>query len=131
VIAICEAKQTDYEVNPKKLQVGDGIEANRNSFRVLFDNVITAMALSHETMPIGLIREALLIYAKVYDRSGDLARRILSDFLFLHCLLPAFAVPKRVGLPELIPDRRESRSRDLRHGKSDSSNTNPNSFTIS
>jgi neurofibromin 1 len=104
VIAICEAKQADYEVNPKKLHDGDGIEANRNSFRVLFDKVITVIALSQEMMPIGLIREPQLIYAKVDECYGDFARQILSGFLFLRFLLPAFTVPKIVGLSDLIPD---------------------------
>jgi hypothetical protein len=61
------------------------------------------IADAHDTMPIPLVREAQLLYRKVFDRYGDFATQIMSGFLFLRFLLPAFTVTKMVGMAELLP----------------------------
>jgi hypothetical protein len=103
VLANCE-KGYKYQVDPDRIEQGDNIEQNRANFRDLFEKAINTIAGSRETMPAGILRESQLLYHKVCEKYGDFATQILSGFLFLRFLLPAFMVPKMVGLPELLPD---------------------------
>lgn len=101
VIQKCE-NGVDYQVDPRKLR-GGNLEQNQKNFRDLLNQCIDAILNSIESMPVSLIIESKLIYEKVSDKYGDFAIQILSGFLFLRFLLPAFSVPKLVGLPDMLP----------------------------
>ncbi|KAH0792978.1 GTPase-activator protein [Histomonas meleagridis] len=101
VITNCD-KGIRYEVNPAK--IGDGnLEQNQENFRNLLNEFIQVILAAREKMPPSLVIESKLIYKKVSEKYGDFAIQILSGFLFLRFLLPAFNVPKLVGLPEMLP----------------------------
>jgi hypothetical protein len=94
----------EYQIDPRKLADGADLEANRRNVRALFEMSIQSITAARDSMPVGLIREAQLVYDKVFARYGDFAMQILSGFLFLRFLIPAFSVPKLIGLPEIIPE---------------------------
>ncbi|OHT14012.1 hypothetical protein TRFO_15657 [Tritrichomonas foetus] len=102
VIANCNNGR-HYQVDPAKIPSDQNLEQNQQNFRDLLLKCIHNIIGAREEMPIGLIRESKMIYKHVADKYGDFANQILSGFLFLRFLLPAFSVPKLVGLPELLP----------------------------
>jgi len=103
VIEKCE-KGVGYIIDPSKIGQGEDIQKNNAVFREYFNRVIETIFNARLNMPKSLIKEAQLIYRLVYEKHGDFANQILSGFLFLRFLLPAFTVPKMVGLPPLLPD---------------------------
>jgi neurofibromin 1 len=94
-----------YQVDPRRLDPGDIIEDNQRNFQELFQTAVDTIAGLRKTMPVGILRKSQMVYHKVYDKSQVFATQILSGFLFLRFLLPAFTVPKMVELPELLPER--------------------------
>lgn len=104
VIKAC-SQGTSYVVDPSKLQDGEDLKTNQQNFRDLLNKFIDTIYDARSSMPESLIIEAKLIYEKVKAKFGDFAINILSGFLFLRFLLPAFNVPKLVGLPELLPPK--------------------------
>ena len=104
VIENCEVKKYSYIVDPKRVTDPNELEENKAHFRELMDKSVDVINQASEIIPNGLIREMQLIYRKVSEKYGNFAIQILGGFLFLRFLLPAFTVPKLVGLPELLPE---------------------------
>ena len=103
VLKNCE-KGMRYGVDPERLGAGEDIDANRANFRELLEKTVKTIADARESMPPTLVREAQILYQKVYEKYGDFASQIMSGFLFLRFLLPAFNIPNLVGLPAVLPD---------------------------
>lgn len=103
VLKNCD-KGMRYGVDPDRLDPGEDIEANRANFRELLERTVKTIADARESMPPTLVREAQILYQKVYEKYGEFASQIMSGFLFLRFLLPAFNIPNLVGLPPVLPD---------------------------
>jgi hypothetical protein len=104
VVANSEERGHRYQVNPKQLKPGESIDDNRANFRWLLNRSIDVIADAHSTMPAGLVREAQMLYRKVYDKYGDFALQMMNGFLFLRFLLPTFTLTKTIGIPGQLPE---------------------------
>ncbi|KAK8898894.1 hypothetical protein M9Y10_001186 [Tritrichomonas musculus] len=93
-----------YIVDPSKIPADQNIEDNRKNFRDLLNKCLIKITGNFDKMPKGLIREAQMIFTSVERKYGDFAYQILASFLFLRFLLPAFTVPKLIGLDCMLPD---------------------------
>ncbi|KAH0791301.1 GTPase-activator protein [Histomonas meleagridis] len=94
-----------YQIDPNKLEAGENLEKNQQNFRDLLNECIDKILSARNSMPESLVYESQMIYQKVSEKYGDFSIQILSGFLFLRFLLPAFSVPKLVGLPDVLPPK--------------------------
>lgn len=101
VIERC-AQGIRYQVDPNKIDPKDDMETNRKNFRDLLNECIDVIYAARDKMPVGMIREAQILYVKVNEKYGDFSFQILCGFLFLRFMFPAFTLTKNVGLPEMI-----------------------------
>jgi hypothetical protein len=108
VIENCQKKKIRYEIDPHKMTAEDDITKNRENLRAIFEKAIDVISGARKTMPVGLVRESQLLYHKVYEKYGDFSSQILSGFIFLRFLLPAFTCPKMVGMTAPFPEQARS-----------------------
>lgn len=101
------AQNTNEEnkVDPIVEKVNEQLEINRQNVREMLLKSTDTIYNAFNNMPVGIIKEAQLIYKKVYEKYGDFAMNILGGFLFLRFLLPPFTLTSIVGLPAVIDEK--------------------------
>lgn len=103
VIANCQ-NNVGYIINPAKIPADQNIEVNNDNFRSILKKTVQAILDGQSSMPDSLIFAAQIIFEKVFEKVGEFAYSILSSFLFLRFIIPAFSATQMVGLPPLLPD---------------------------